>query len=237
MLPDVRPLLAVVLMALLGCSRADPPPEQVSQTASASPLAIDTEIDTAEVPVPSPSAAPSPTPAASSASRRLPGAALASPPVGGPTATAHLTVVPSPLPPSEPFTSAALTLRGPAGEALAVPVYVADTPSERSRGLMDRDTLPEGTGMVFRFASQSSSAFYMYRTRLPLSIAFYSADGRVLTVLDMEPCTAQQAGDCPLYDPQVTYAGALEVNQGFFDRIGLDQRWTVELPAGLPAPT
>lgn len=135
--------------------------------------------------------------------------------------------------PSEPFGLATIELVGP-DRAVDVPVYVAADPTARGRGLMHRRDLPAGTGMIFLFPGEHRGAFFMKDTLIPLSIAFYGREGEVLEVLEMEPCA--DADPCPLYDPQVSYVGALEVNQGFFEQIGFDERWRVELPAGLPEP-
>ncbi len=129
---------------------------------------------------------------------------------------------------------AQVVLSGPGGESVEVPVYVADDAGERGRGLMFREDLPPGTGMVFIFPGARTGAFYMKNTLIPLSIAFYGEGGRVLRVLDMEPCEAEP---CPLYDPGVAFTGALEVNQGFFDEVGLGETWTIELPEDLPPAT
>jgi uncharacterized protein len=138
---------------------------------------------------------------------------------------------PDVLAPSEPFDVSHVVLRGPEGQTVEVPVYVADTRAKRARGLMFREHLPAGAGMVFIFPDLHTGAFYMKDTLIPLSIAFYSPDGEVRRVLDMEPCTAEP---CELYDPGIAYQGALEVNQGFFSEIGLNGDWTVSLPADLP---
>lgn len=142
------------------------------------------------------------------------------------------------LEPSEPFAQAQVTLRSPDGATeVDVPVYVAADARNRSRGLMDRSDLPDGTGMVFLFPGDTAGAFYMFNTLIPLSIAFYAADGQVVRVLDMEPCSAEVGTDCELYPPGVDYRGALEVEQGYFDEIGLAESWTVELPSDLPSPS
>jgi uncharacterized membrane protein (UPF0127 family) len=120
------------------------------------------------------------------------------------------------------------------GREVEVPVYVAASREQRARGLMDRDSLPADTGMIFLFPSDSSGAFYMYRTRIPLSIAFFAADGRVVSVLDMEPCLEQESSRCPLYPPGTTYRTALEVNQGYLAQLGVDEGWTIDLPEDLP---
>ena len=99
-----------------------------------------------------------------------------------------------------------------------ISVEIADTPAEREQGLMGRETLPAEAGMVFVFPEDHRGAFWMKDTLIPLSIAFYSADGRILKILDMEPCDADP---CPLYDPGVAYRGALEVNKGAFAGRGI----------------
>jgi uncharacterized membrane protein (UPF0127 family) len=71
---------------------------------------------------------------------------------------------------------------------------------------------------VFLFPEDTTSSFWMKNTLLPLSIAFYGADGRIVRILDMEPC---RRAPCRLYDPHVTYRGALEVNRGAFRRWGV----------------
>jgi uncharacterized protein len=99
-----------------------------------------------------------------------------------------------------------------------ISVEIADTPAERERGLMGRTTLPADAGMAFVFPEDQRGAFWMKDTLIPLSIAFFSADGRILKILDMEPCDADP---CPLYDPGVAYRGALEVNEGAFAGWGI----------------
>lgn len=96
-----------------------------------------------------------------------------------------------------------------------VQVEVADDEDERTHGLMGRTELGEEAGMVFLFPADTRGAFWMKNTLIPLSIAFYAADGRIVRILDMEPC---REDPCPLYEPGVAYRGALEVNQGAFDR-------------------
>jgi uncharacterized membrane protein (UPF0127 family) len=132
---------------------------------------------------------------------------------------------------SEPFGVAQLTLRGPEGQAVNVPVYVAATPQQRQRGLMGRTHLPAGTGMAFVYSQPVRVPFFMKNTLIPLEIAFYDERGRVVRVLDMEPCTTEP---CPLYDAGTTFVGALEVNRGFFRQIGLREGWIVDSPKGLP---
>lgn len=139
---------------------------------------------------------------------------------------------PAGLEPSEPFEVTSVTLVDPeGGTALPIQVYDAHTPPMRRRGLMERTELPPNAGMVFRYPTDHEGGFWMKNTLIPLSIAYFDAEGVVHTVLDMEPC---EADPCPSYPPDGPYRGALEVNEGFFTEIGLEPGWRVELPFGLP---
>ena len=102
---------------------------------------------------------------------------------------------------------------------VVVHIEVADTESERARGLMGRTELANDAGMAFVFPENSTSAFWMKDTLIPLSIAFYDEDGRIVRILDMEPC---RHDPCPLYDPRAIYRGALEVDKGAFRRWGVE---------------
>lgn len=139
-----------------------------------------------------------------------------------------------PLAPSEPFGRTTVTLRAGDGATVRVPAYDAFTGDTRQRGLMFRESLPQGTGMVFRMPSDRTGGFWMKDTLIPLSIAFFTSDGAVVDVLDMEPCPSEP---CPSYPPGGAYRFALEVNQGYFSEIGLGSGWRIELPADLPAPS
>lgn len=97
-------------------------------------------------------------------------------------------------------------------------VEIADTDELRSRGLMGRERLDEDAGMAFLWPEDTDSAFHMRDTLIPLSVAFFSAEGRILRILEMVPCTADP---CPRYDPETRYRGALELNGGAFARAGV----------------
>ena len=143
------------------------------------------------------------------------------------TPVSTATPTPGPLEPSGPFMTDTVTLRSPDGERVEVPVYVADEPSLRQRGLMHTDELKSDAGMVFRFRDDSTSGFHMENTRMPLSIAFADAEGEIQVILDMEPC---ESAPCESYEPNVQYRTALEVNQGFFDSHDVEPGWTLHDP-------
>ena len=114
------------------------------------------------------------------------------------------------------------------GGRVDLAVEIADTPEERATGLMGREDLAPLDGMAFVWAEPTSGGFWMKDTLIPLSIAFWDERGRIVAILDMEPC---EADPCPVYDPGTTYEGAVEVDRGAFDERGVEVGDRVELDA------
>jgi len=92
---------------------------------------------------------------------------------------------------------------------------VAQTPEQRSTGLMHRREMPASHGMLFVFEARSQQCFWMKNTLLPLSIAFIGDDGTIVNVADMKPQTL----DAHCSAKPVRFA--LEMNQGWFDKRGV----------------
>jgi uncharacterized protein len=118
------------------------------------------------------------------------------------------------------------------GDQGPVPVQVeeAASPAEREEGLMGRTSLGPDRGMIFLFSDVSdgpvTSAFWMKDTLIPLSVAFWDANGRIVGIRNMDPCTTDP---CPTYGSPEPYVGALEVNEGFFDQHGVRTGDSIEL--------
>ncbi|GEN27426.1 hypothetical protein HVA01_10720 [Halovibrio variabilis] len=111
-------------------------------------------------------------------------------------------------------------------------VEVAETFSQRRRGLMERENLPEKRGMLFRFESEqpASNAFWMYRTLIPLDVAFINGEGRIVAINTMPPCESSSPSDCPSYKAGAAYHAALEVNGGYFEERGIQVGDCVSIP-------
>ena len=101
-------------------------------------------------------------------------------------------------------------------EIVHITVEIARTEEERSAGLMHRKKLPDGEGMIFVFDRDQQLSFWMKNTLIPLLIAFISSDGRITEIKDMQPLdlTTVQSSRSVRY--------ALEVPQGWFDRVGVN---------------
>ena len=77
-----------------------------------------------------------------------------------------------------------------------VKVEIARTETERARGLMYRQTLDPGRGMIFLFeVPERHMKFWMKNTYIPLDMIFIGADKRVVYVEEnAEPLTLQERG-------------------------------------------
>ncbi len=105
---------------------------------------------------------------------------------------------------------------------------VADTPEERAAGLMWRESLEPGQGMVFVYPDSRPRSFWMKNTLLPLSIAYISEDGVVVSVHDMVPRSERSVPS------QGAARYALEVPQGWLAEHGVTKGDRIE---GLPGPS
>lgn len=89
-------------------------------------------------------------------------------------------------------------------------VEIAYTGEQRRAGLKGRDDLPAGTGMLFQFDSRSPQQVWMAGTTLPLDIAWI-ADGKVVAVDTLTPCTATEESQCPRWSSPSDVDALLEV--------------------------
>jgi uncharacterized protein len=86
---------------------------------------------------------------------------------------------------------------------------VADTVEERAVGLMRRESVPPGTGMVFLYDAPSTGRYYMFDVPIPLRATFIIGDQVVSTVV-MPPCEESEPSACPTYGADGPYDTVVE---------------------------
>lgn len=103
------------------------------------------------------------------------------------------------------------------GEEIAdIAIEIADTDRARQRGLMERESLPERSGMLFIFDEETSRSFWMANTPLSLDIMFADADSQLVTIRKYtRPMSSQSVTS---EDPAQF---VVEVQAGFADSYGI----------------
>lgn len=151
-----------------------------------------------------------------------------------PATTALASTVEPPAGGSVPvgFESVVASITDPDGSVCEVCVWLADDGDRRSRGLMFVDDLAGRAGMAFVYDAPRTTSFTMRNTMIPLSIAFFDADGAFVASFDMEPCRGEP---CPSYPTPEGFTVALEVPKGDLDGLGIGPGAQVTV-TGEPCP-
>ena len=101
---------------------------------------------------------------------------------------------------------------------------IADTPELRSKGLGERDSLPEQTGMLFVFPNGQASSFWMFGMRFPLDFVWIGED---CTVADLTENVQHYPPDTPsseleIINPASPAAYTFEINAGEVAQFGIE---------------
>ncbi len=130
------------------------------------------------------------------------------------------------------FQSIAATATAADGTVCEMCLWLADDADLRARGLMFVTDLGGAQGMLFRYPGPTTGSFWMKNTVMPLSIAFFGADGQFLDSFDMQPCTADP---CPSYPTPDDFVMAIEAPQGELGSLAIGPGSTLhvgDLPCG-----
>ena len=99
--------------------------------------------------------------------------------------------------------------------AVLVEAEIAADVDSRAEGLMWRESVPAGCGMIFIYPRDERMSFWMKNTSVPLSIAFIDSRGVLREILDMQPF------DLTPVKSSGYRRFALEVPQGWFAENGI----------------
>ncbi|MFA5258082.1 MAG: DUF192 domain-containing protein [Opitutales bacterium] len=101
-------------------------------------------------------------------------------------------------------------------DGVRLDIQIAVTKSEQAHGLMFRNELADGDGMIFVYKEPQRMSFWMNNVPIPLSVGFFDREGVLKEILHMLPRdtrTVFSSGD------RVQYA--LEMDDGWFERHGV----------------
>jgi len=117
----------------------------------------------------------------------------------------------------------------------SVLVELAVSAEEKGRGLMHRNSLQDGQGMLFRYDPAVPVSFWMKNVRFALDLLFFNHNGCLLSHYDrVPPCTDSP---CPIYSSHHPTRWVLELPAGTRDRLLLlDGDCVPDLRIMAPAP-
>lgn len=137
-----------------------------------------------------------------------------------PSASATAEVASTPAAPAEPV------LLLPDGSA--VNLEIAASPETRGQGLMFRESILPGRGMLFIFPEPAANGFWMKNTLIPLDMIWIDAAGTVVALhQNVPPC---KADPCPTYDPGTAGSYVLELAGGEAAKHGVVVGSKIRLP-------
>lgn len=116
---------------------------------------------------------------------------------------------------SSPTMATKLVISCPQGE-ISFKVELAQTPEERAKGLMNRETLGEDEGMLFLFPEPRASTMWMKNTPLSLDMLFIDKESKILAIAEKTtPFSLKQIG------PIENTAQVLELLGGTVKKTGI----------------
>jgi uncharacterized membrane protein (UPF0127 family) len=100
-----------------------------------------------------------------------------------------------------------------------VKAELALSPDQRARGLMFRDRVAPGEGMLFAFEEEAIHPFWMKNMKIPIDILWLDRERRIVHMTkSVEPC---RKDPCPSYVPLFPALFVLELKSGRAEELGL----------------
>jgi uncharacterized protein len=115
-------------------------------------------------------------------------------------------------------------LKSGSGSPILLDIEIADDEAERTRGLMDRLSMPELAGMFFIFEDDQQRSFWMKNTYISLDIIYINSNKEIVSI--QKYTQPQTTSSIPSEKP-AKYV--LEVNAGFTDKYGINPGDKIEL--------
>ena len=92
---------------------------------------------------------------------------------------------------------------------------------EIRRGMIFRDSVPRGTGMLFIYPKPGKYSSWMYQVKVPLDIIWIDTAKRVVEIVANAPPCNTKASECPTYGGHADAQYMLELGGGEAQRCHL----------------
>ena len=105
---------------------------------------------------------------------------------------------------------------------------IVSTPEAMQRGLMFRESLPAGQGMLFEFPENRHPVIWMKNMRFPIDILWLDPAGKIVWVQENAPPCGQEP--CETYSAREPAYYVLEVPAGYAKENHLETGKKLEIP-------
>jgi uncharacterized membrane protein (UPF0127 family) len=99
-------------------------------------------------------------------------------------------------------------------DGTVVKAEVLTHPTDMARGMMYRDTFPEGRAMLFIHSTPNKYQYWMYEVKMPLDIVWLDKSRTVVEVVENAPPCLTKSSDCVLHGGHRTAMYVLELPAG-----------------------
>ena len=106
---------------------------------------------------------------------------------------------------------------------VVIQAEIADTMKKRAEGLMYRDHLANGRGMLFTFDQAQPWTFWMKNTKIPLDIIWMNEKKQIIHIARNVPICTRTDDGCPQYQPNDPAMYVLELGGGEAERLKLEK--------------
>jgi|SRR5215467_13787987 len=104
---------------------------------------------------------------------------------------------------------------------------VLTKPSEMEHGMMYRDALPQGHGLLFVHQKPAPYRYWMSNVKFPLDIIFMDASHKIVEISANTPICTTKPEDCLTYGGHHLEQYVLELRAGEARRLGLHEGQTL----------
>lgn len=96
-------------------------------------------------------------------------------------------------------------------------------PAEMARGMMYRDPLPQGRGLLFIHDKPAPYRYWMSNVTAPLDIIFMDSNRQIVEISAATPPCTSKPEACPVYGGHAYEQFVLELRAGEAQRLGLQK--------------